>query len=487
MTSLGLRLKTQIVLLVIAVLVLAQVFSLRLFVDERAMAVEAAIANEAAGRAANVAKLLEAAPSDLRDDIVRAANSPLVSFELGDRPRVLHGNHDAIGEVESRIRALLNDGYSRDIRVEVHEAERGLLPVPNLSPELAEMHANMMRGTLATVEMEVSIAISGGEWLNVGTRFERPPVQWSAPAVAGLGLTAALLLIVGFWVLLSRVTGPLNTLAAAAERLGRGDADSRLPKSGPREVRDLTRAFEMMQSRLSRFVGDRTQMLAALAHDLRSPLTSARVQAEMVDDDEARNSLVASLTEMEDMVEATLAYAKGVGRKENVVETDIAEYLEDLRDHMRGSFDLVGGPSLILPLKQGAMRRALKNLVENAISYGRNPRVSWRASGEHAIIDIEDHGPGIPDGEHENVFAPYRRLETSRSLETGGHGLGLSIARSIVLEHGGTISLANRPEGGLRATVSLPRQSTDSGEAKNTESEATGLSGATNQQKECAV
>ncbi len=464
MRPLEFSLKAQIALLVIAVLVLKQIVSLRLFVDERAMAVEAAIANEAAGRAANVAKLLDSAPSRLRDGIVSAASSQLVQFELGDEPWVTHGSHDSIGGVESRVRALLNDGYSRDIRVEVHEAEQSVLPLPNLSPELADLHAQMMRGTLATVEMELSIAISGGRWLNVATRFERPPVQWSTPSMAGFGLTATLLLIAGFWLLLSRVTSPLNALAVAAERLGRGDTDGGLPMTGPKEVRDLTAAFGMMQERLSRFVRDRTQMLAALAHDLRSPLTAARVQAEMVDDDETRSSLVASLTEMEEMVEATLAYAKGVGRKEDVVETHMADYLGELRQNMHGSFELATGPSLTLPLKQGAMRRALRNLIENASSYGRNPRVAWRTSGENVVIDVEDDGPGIPDGEHENVFAPYHRLEMSRSLETGGHGLGLSIARSIVLEHGGTITLANRPEGGLRATVSLPWQIQDFGD-----------------------
>ena len=345
----------------------------------------------------------------------------------------------------------------------------------------------MMRGTLTTVEMELSIAISGGQWLNVGTRFERPPVQWSTPAMAGFGLTATLLLIAGFWFLLSRVTSPLNALAAAAERIGRGDAEGGLPKTGPREVRDLTAAFNMMQARLSRFVRDRTQMLASLAHDLRSPLTAARVQAEMVDDDETRASLVASLTEMEDMVEATLAYAKGVGRAEDVVETDISEYLEGLRQHMHGSFDLAAGSSFVLPIKQGAMRRALRNLIENGKSYGQNPRVSWRASGEYVVIDIEDDGPGIPDGELENVFAPYHRLEASRSLETGGHGLGLSIARSIILEHGGAISLANRPEGGLRATVSLPWQSQNSGESEKPEAESARRSFTRNQRKECTA
>ena len=112
--------------------------------------------------------------------------------------------------------------------------------------------------------------------------------------------------------------------------------------------------------------------------------------------------------------------------------------------------------SIFLEWSRATLRRAFRNLIENGTSYGQNPRVSWRASGEYVVIDIEDDGPGIPDGELENAFAPYHRLEASRSLETGGHGLGLSIARSIILEHGGTVELKNRTEGGLRAKVSLP-------------------------------
>lgn len=152
--------RSQIALLVVVVLFVAQVVGLWLFVDERSLAVQAAIGSEAAGRAANVARLIEEAPPMLHEDIVAAANSPLVRFELGDTPAVTHSHHDENGAVEARVRALLNDGYTRDIRVEVHEIEQGLLPLPNLSPEMAEMHAEMMQGTLAALEMEVSIAIA---------------------------------------------------------------------------------------------------------------------------------------------------------------------------------------------------------------------------------------------------------------------------------------------------------------------------------------
>jgi len=451
------RLRTQIALLVLGVLFVAQALSLWFFVDERSLAVQAAIGAEAAGRAANVAQLVEGAPADLHAQIIQAATSPLVRFDLSDTPSVVHGNHDDGGAVEARVRALLGDSYSRDIRVEVHEIEQGLLPLPNLSPEMAELHADMMRGSLAAIEMELSIALAGGDWLNVGTRFERPPLQWSTASNVSFVLTATLLLLASFWFLLTRLTGPLNTLADASERLGRGASEGPLPVVGPKEVQDLTRAFNTMQDRLTRFVSDRTQMLAALAHDLRSPLTALRVRAEMVDDDETRASLVASGEEMQQMVDATLDFAKGVGQHEEVCPTDILELLSGLETD---GLSLLSDQPLIVPAKPSAVRRALRNLIENAIRYGKEARVSWEVVDGYAKIQIDDQGPGIPENELEAVFGPYVRLETSRSRDTGGHGLGLSIARSIILEHGGSVTLTNRSQVGLRATVRLPFNAT---------------------------
>ncbi|PYC46614.1 two-component sensor histidine kinase [Litorivita pollutaquae] len=448
--------RTQIAILVVSVLFVAQVVGFWLFVDERSLAVQAAIGSEAAGRAANVARLIEAAPPDLRDEIVAAATSPLVRFELGDAPSVTHTHHDENGAVEARIRALLNDGYSRDIRVEVHEIEQGLLPLPNLSPEMAEMHAEMMRGSLAAIEMEVSIAIAGGRWLNVATRFERPPIQWSWASTLSFVLTSVVLLLAVFWFGLTRLTRPLNELAASAEKFGRGGGQGPIAPVGPTEVRDLTIAFNDMQARLARFVTDRTQMLAALAHDLRTPLTALRVRAEMVDDPETKDGIATSLEEMQEMVEATLAYARGVGQGEELQRVDVAEYLSELYKNTQGDLDLQVGPEAVVQIKPMAMRRALRNLIDNAQRYGRYPVLSWDVSGASVEIRVDDCGPGIPENRIREAFQPYQRIEQSRSLDTGGHGLGLSIARSIVLEHGGTIDLSNRDEGGLRARVMLP-------------------------------
>ncbi|UWP94085.1 HAMP domain-containing protein (plasmid) [Aliiroseovarius crassostreae] len=449
-------LRVQLVLLVVAALAAAQVISLWLFVDERSLAIRAAFGFEAAGRAANVARLIEEAPPSLHASILRAANSPLVRFDMSDSPIVNHTDHADGGLVEARIRALLGDSYSRDIRVELHEIEGKILPLPHLAPEMAEMHVAMMHGELSAVEMNLSISISGGQWLNVGTRFERPPLQWPLFSTLTFALTAALLLIVAFWFLLTRLTGPLQRLVKAADDLGRGEDVADLPMSGPKEVRDLTTAFNRMQDRLTRFVADRTRLLAALGHDLRSPLTALRVRAEMVDEPETRDSLVTSIEEMQTMVDATLTFARGLTGSEEPTEVDVSAFLSSLRSDMVEDFELAPGPEVQARFRPAAFRRALRNVIENAVRYGNKARVSYSVRNSDLLVFVDDDGPGIPAAELERVFDPFFRLEVSRSLETGGHGLGLAIARTIVRAHGGDVSLANLERGGVRATIAIP-------------------------------
>lgn len=449
-------LRIQLVMLILATLTAAQLVSLWLFADERSLAIQAALGFEAAGRAANIARLIEEAPADLQDSILRAADSPLVRFELTGKPLVEHSDHSDGGRVEARIRALLNDSYSRDIRVELHAIEGELLPLPNLSHEMTEMHLAMMQGKLTAVEMNLSLSIAGGKWLNVSTRFERPPIQWRLYSMLSFGLTALALLIVVSWFVMSGLLGPLRRLVKATEHLGRGEEVSSLPVRGPHEVQELTAGFNRMQERLTRYVSDRTSMLAAIGHDLRSPLTAMRVRAEMVDDDETRESLIASVEEMSAMVEATLSFAKGVSESEPVQNVRIPEFFQDLQGGMVEEFTIPDGPELQLRLRPNAMKRALRNIIENAIRYGRRAEIMWTVKDGDVLIHVDDDGPGLSEDALERVFEPFVRMDESRSLETGGHGLGLSIARSIIRAHGGDISLSNLKAGGLRATIRLP-------------------------------
>lgn len=449
-------LRVQLVLLIIIALGVAQFVSLWLFADERSLAIRAALGFEAAGRAANVARLIEEAPADLRPSIIRAANSPLVRFDLGTKPLVQHSDHSDGGLVETRVRALLNDSYSRDIRVELHQIQGAILPLPNLSHEMTEMHLAMMRGELSAIEMNLSISIAGGQWLNVSTRFERPPIQWPLYSMLTFGLTAMALLVAVSWFVMTGLLGPLRRLARASERLGRGEDIDALPERGPQEVRELTAGFNRMQDRLTRFVADRTRVLAALGHDLRSPLTAMRVHSEMVEEDETRENLVATVEEMQSMVEATLTFAKGLSGNEPMQDVDLQSFLEALRGDMVVPFVLSDGPEVTVRLRPNAIRRALRNVIENAVRYGGSATLGWISADGEIEISVTDRGPGIPTAELERVFDPFFRLEESRSMETGGHGLGLSIARSILRAQGGEISLANHPDRGLTATIRLP-------------------------------
>ncbi len=451
-----LSLRGQLILLLLGVLLAAQIVSLFFFVDERSLAVRAALGFEAAGRAASVARLLEEAPNELHASILRAANSPLVRFDVTETPRILGVNHSDGGPVEDRIRRLLGDQFTREIRVDVHEVEGTILPLPHLSPDMAEMHVAMMRGDLSAIEMSVSIALSGGDWLNVETRFERPPLQWAWGSTLTFVVTASVLLAAGFWFLMARITGPLRRLSVASERLGRGEDMEPVKPTGPTEVRDLTAAFAIMQRRLTRFVEDRTRMLAAIGHDLRSPLTALRVRTEMVDDAETRYALTSSIEEMQGMLDATLSYARGVSASEPSERVLVGQLLSDINQTITTPATLVPGPEVAVSVRPFAFRRAVRNLIENAQRYGANARVSHDVEGDVLAIRIADNGPGIPDNLLEDVFAPFHRLEQSRSLDTGGHGLGLSIARGILRAHGGDVVLSNSPEGGLIATITLP-------------------------------
>jgi signal transduction histidine kinase len=256
-------------------------------------------------------------------------------------------------------------------------------------------------------------------------------------------------------------TRSLRALADASERFGRGETVATLQTTGPSEVAAATRAFNTMQERLSLFLRDRLKLLGAISHDLRTPLTTLRLKAEFIEDETVREGIIATIDELTVIAEATLAFT----RAEATTEATEAIDLHGLIGEVTEAFHLAGAdvvltpfPSLIYPCRPVALKRALRNLVENAVRYGGNARVSALCRQGTVTIAVEDDGPGLPPDRIEDAFQPFVRLEPSRSAETGGIGLGLAIARSIVRAHGGSLILVNRPEGGLRAEIHLPLQ-----------------------------
>jgi signal transduction histidine kinase len=214
-----------------------------------------------------------------------------------------------------------------------------------------------------------------------------------------------------------------------------------------------------MQTRIKRFIQDRTQMLAAISHDLRTPITRMKLRAEFVDDDEQRTKMLKDLDEMEAMIASTLSFARDDAANEAVQTVDVGSLLSTLVDDQRQAGCDAGydGPvHLMVSARRMSLKRALTNLIDNAVKYGKRARVALRRGPADIEIDVDDDGSGIPAPEMERVFSPFYRLESSRSRETGGTGLGLTITRNAIRSMGGDVQLINRVGGGLRARVTLP-------------------------------
>jgi signal transduction histidine kinase len=258
-----------------------------------------------------------------------------------------------------------------------------------------------------------------------------------------------------------RILHPLETLRDAVERLGRARVATPVSEAGLGEFGGIARAFNDMQQRISNYVDERTRILAAMSHDLRTPLTRLRMQAEYVSDEHQRAEMLREMSEMEAMISATMSFASQDAEAEASRKIDIAAMLISLSDELvdLGKSAQYTGPNHALAECQPlAMKRAMRNLMENAVKYGDDAEVSLEETAKSLTIRIADKGPGIPKDQFEFVFAPFRRIEESRNRKTGGVGLGLTIARDVVRAHGGEVSLANAtPEGGLIVTVTLPK------------------------------
>jgi len=342
-----------------------------------------------------------------------------------------------------------------------HELQVNMRLVP--LPPILRPHDLRMLGGPGLPQLVIGMQLPDGDWLNLTVAVERPR-PWHSPAFlwAFVLMTVAAALLT-LWAV-RRLTRPVGVLAAAAEALGRDVNAPPLPEDGPLEVATAAAAFNTMAARIRRFVQDRTELLTAIGHDLRTPITRLKLRAEFMEDEEQRRKMLSDLDELEAMVSATLAFGRDATHAEPVAPLDLAELLrtvlDEAGDACPDAAERLGyeGPAhMTLRARSLALKRALANLVTNAVNYGGGALVRLAPPADGVVrIDVDDDGPGIPPGELDRVFEPFHRGEPSRNRETGGVGLGLPIARNILRAHGGDVTLANRPSGGVRATVTLP-------------------------------
>ena len=270
-------------------------------------------------------------------------------------------------------------------------------------------------------------------------------------------LTGAMGIVV--YALTRSITRPLSDLAHAAEAVGRDVRQPPLKERGTRELREAARAFNTMQDRMHRYLDSRTRVFAAMSHDLKTPLTRMRLRVETLENDDVRTRFGSDLDEMEGMVRGTLALLKGLTDDEGTDSIDIGALLATLQlefAELGAQVQIVGRATDSFRGRPQALKRCLTNLLSNAIKFGARATVVVEDDAA-LVLRVQDEGPGLPAGELERVFEPFYRVESSRNRDTGGSGLGLSIARDIAQVHGGSLILRNLPRGGLEAILTLPR------------------------------
>ena len=308
-------------------------------------------------------------------------------------------------------------------------------------------------------DLQVAIPLPDGQWLSFATALPESGPAFSRQFLLSMGIMAIIILAVSVWAV-RRVTAPLAAVSAAAERLGNDLNAPPLPETGTIETRQAARAFNAMQARLRSLIENRTRMLAAISHDLRTPLTLLRLRAENVENQQERDKMLATIAEMDSMIGATLQFARDEATTEPRRPTDITALVQSIVDDMADAglpVQMQPAESIVYDCRPDALKRAIRNLLDNAVKYGKAASVAIQTTPETIEINIDDEGPGIPEQELSRVFEPFYRLEESRSRETGGVGLGLAIAQSIVQAHRGEIVLSNRLTTGVRARIALPR------------------------------
>ena len=442
----------QLIAVAMLALVISQIALTAIMLDERQNALRRWWVDDILSRIASLVELLDATPDDLHTKVVNASDSQLMLYYFSDA----HDLHPMIDEelvYLRELRAMIPKGVTK-----VYVA----LGEPQAWYKLLKRWTTQWWQTSPSPDepwLEAAVQLNNGKWLNleVGRDISPPPViLLFIPTITILVVFGSTLAII-----IRHITRPMKDLAQAADALGRGEQVEPIAVEGPGEIRQAIIAFNDMRERLSRSVLDRTRMLAAVGHDLRTPITTMRLRAEFIEDDETRSRILASLDEMQHMAEAALAFAREEATVEptRIVDLNalVGTVCADQADMQRDvAYEEYG--RLPYRCRPHSLTRAVRNLVENAIVHGRSARVTMNGPEQEVWITIEDEGPGIRDLDMARVFQPFVRLDESRGQETGGIGLGLAIARSIVRGHGGDILLQNRAAGGLAATIQLPRR-----------------------------
>jgi signal transduction histidine kinase len=442
--TLSSSLSARMALILLAGLLVAQGASLWLQWGERAAVVNQARGLHVLDRVAEAVRLLEAHTPAQRPSALAALQYDGLRVELVTENQALAGSQ------REGLQANLSErlGSPREVR-----ATWGGGPGMGMGP-------GMGAGQARNNKRSLDVRLADGQWVRatLGHEGDSTPALSNALIVQlliSLGLVVAVVMVA-----VRQATRPLQQLAQAADTLGRDLDAPPLAETGPAETRQAAQAFNRMQAKIKRLVSERARALAAVSHDLRTPLTRLRLRTELIDDDTLRDQMAADLEAMAAMIDATLDYLRGLQTHEVVRAIDINALLESMADDalvLGRHIDIEGLALKPYSGRLSALRRALQNLIDNAFKYGHGARICVADTATQLLLTVEDEGPGIAPEHLTRVTDPYYRVDSARSHPANGVGLGLSIAKDIALLHQGELQLVNRPHGGLAATLALPR------------------------------
>ncbi|MEM1050250.1 MAG: ATP-binding protein [Pseudomonadota bacterium] len=438
----------QFVLLLVLALLAVNTVAILVLGSERDRMLRAVRRSAQVDRIVTLVPALNAMDPKLRSDVVRAVSGRRTRLTVDPQPRVEKGPAGPVGDAVAAVlgeRLDLPQGLQVRIAVRDHAGNRR-------PPEWGDFRRRRRR-----ILMDLSIPLEDGMWLNSRQISSLPRLSGPNYTILGLlGLSFVAVLGVGL-VFIVRLTKPIAALRDAAVQVGRGRRDVQLAETGPAEIKDVSRAFNEMQSEIARFDEDRARTVAAIGHDLRTPITSLRIRAEMLDEAKLRDPMIRTLDDMAMLADGLLAWGRNEAEVEIPSTVDVAALLKGLCDNAEFNAAYDGPTALEITARPTALRRAFSNLLENARRYAGGATVRLARSDSEAQVIVEDDGPGIPAERLATITEPFRRGEESRSRETGGAGLGLSIVQTIIRAHGGRLDLANRQDrSGLIVTVTMP-------------------------------
>lgn len=399
-------------------------------------------------------------PDEARNRIInqgsRRRKSPPVAIEYAAMPLVIN-RYDFEAEMTGRANEFLGASNLGLSQVNIYVGSIKLLPAELRDPlmrrfMLAKMRQNSPEQPRFAVLMTARTA--DGRWLNAAA-LVRPTEAGSLFALILQTLLLYVAVLIPLALVARRIARPLGTLTERVQRVGLAEKVEPMPSAGPSDVRQLIESFNAMHARVSTLLGEKDVMLGAIGHDLKTPLAALRVRVESVEDDNDREKMAQTIDEMVTILDDILMLARLGKSGEAIQSVDIGALTESIAGEFPAAIFVEPDNRVVAHVRPVLLRRALRNLISNAVTYGKTATVTVHQAGRITSVEISDDGPGIPPELMEGIFEPFTRADASRNRATGGSGLGLTIARAIARSHNGDVVLENRNEGGLRATITF--------------------------------